>query len=218
MRAQAAASVLILEKNFMKSIFTRSAMVLALALGLAACGGKAAFTVSGTVTGLLYPGLVINNKGSDLPLAAGAASYSFPNTISYGDTYDVTVKINPLHETCLPSAADSNGHAIDTAGRMASISVPIVCALNAFTIGGTVSGLTTDGLVLTNGSLGGTATLTNGTTTFSLPAVTYGVSYGVTVLTQPTDGSVICSVSPNGTGVMGDAAITDIAVTCVPKT
>jgi hypothetical protein len=218
MRAQAAAPVLILEKNFMKSIFTRSAAALALALGLAACGGKAAFTVSGTVTGLLYPGLVLDNKGSDLPIAAGATTFSFPNTISYGDTYDVTVKINPLHQTCLPASADGSGHAIDTAGRMASISVAVTCSVNAFTVGGTVSGLTADGLVLTNGSSGGTVTLTNGTTAFTLPvAVTYGVTYGVTVLTQPTDGSVICSVSPNGTGVMGDAAVADIAVSCVPK-
>jgi hypothetical protein len=218
MRAPAAASVLILEKNFMKSIFTRSAVVLALALGLAACGGKAGFTVSGTVTGLIYPGLVIDNKGTTLPIPAGATTFSFPNTIAYGDTYDVTVQINPLHQTCLPSTFDGNTHAIDTAGRMASISIPIACTMNAFTIGGTVSGLTADGLVLTNGSLGGTVTLTNGTTAFVLPAVTYGVTYGVTVLTQPTDGSVICSVSPNGTGVMGDAAVGDIAVTCVPKT
>ena len=217
MRVQAAAPVLILEKNFMKSTVTRPAIVLALALGLAACGGKASFTVGGTVSGLSYPGLVLNNKGTDLPIAVGATSFSFPNTISYGETFDVSVKINPLHQTCAPQGA-SNGHAIDTAGRLAVINVPITCGLNSFTIGGNISGATADGLVLTNGSAGGTVTLGTGVTIFTFPAVPYGVSYGVTVLTQPTSGTVTCSVGPNGTGVMGDAAVADIAVTCVPKT
>jgi len=215
MRTRAAAPVLILEKNFMKSIFTRTAIVLALALGLAACGGKASFTVSGTVVSLKYPGLVLNNNGTDLPIAVGTTTFSFPNTISYGETYDVTVKINPLHQTCLPPIGGTTGHAIDTAGRMASISVEIDCAVNSFTVGGSVSGLTADGLVLTNGSSGGTVTVANAATAFTFPAVIYGVSYGVTVLTQPT--GLTCSVSPNGTGVMGDAAVADIAVTCVPN-
>jgi hypothetical protein len=173
----------------MKSTFTRPAIVLALALGLAACGGKATFTVGGPISGL----------------------------IDYGTSYSVSVKTNPAHQTCAPVGADPTGHAIDTAGRMASISVQISCGMNTFTIGGTASGLTANGLVLTNGSSGGTVTLDAGATAFTFPAVAYGVSYGVTVLTQPPSGTVTCSVSPNGTGVMGDAAVGDIVVTCVPK-
>lgn len=202
----------------MKSTFVRPAILLALALGLAACGGKAQFTVGGSVTNLLYPGLVLNNNGSDLTVAANATSFAFPNTIEYGATYSVSVKANPAHQVCQPYGADSTGHISDTAGRMASISLAIVCTLTSYTIGGTVTGLTADGLVLTNGSSGGTVTLNKDATSYTFPAVYYGNSYGVTVLSQPTDGTVVCSVAPNGTGVMGDAAVTDIAVTCVPKT
>ena len=203
----------------MKSKFVRTAILLTLALGLSACGGKAKFTVAGPIAGLSYAGLVLTNNGSDLSVAANSTSYSFPNTVDYGNTYDVSVKTNPLHQTCLPYGANSAGHLIDTAGRMASISVPIVCSLNNYSIGGTVTGLTADGLVLTNGSSGGTVTLAKDVTAFTFSAtVPYGVSYGVTVLTQPTNGTVICSVGPTGTGVMGDAAVTNIAITCVPKT
>jgi len=161
----------------------------------------------------------VSNNGTDLPVAAGATSFAFPKTIDYGMTYSVSVKTNPAHQSCLPYGADSTGTVTDTAGRMASINLAIVCALTSYTIGGPVTGLTADGLVLTNGSSGGTVTLAKDSTsyTFATP-VAYGSSYGITVLTQPTDGTVVCSVASNGTGVMGDAAVADIAVTCVPKT
>jgi hypothetical protein len=99
---------------------------------------------------------------------------------------------------------------------MAAIQVGVACVLNSFTIGGTVSGLTVDGLVLTNGSTGGIAAPLKNATTFSFAnnPVDYGVAYGVTVLTQPA--GLVCRVSPNGTGVMGDALVANIAISCVP--
>jgi len=202
----------------MKSSLMRPALMLALALSLASCGGKAGFTVGGTVSGQLYPGLVLTTNGMDLAVDAPVppvttANFSFPKQIQYGDVYDVTVKQQPLHQSCGPA---SSVLATDTAGRLAQINIPFTCVLNAYAIGGTVSGLTADGLVLANGSTGGTLTLAKGTTTFTFPAVVYGVTYGVTVLTQPA--GLVCSVNAKGTGVMGDAAVTDIAVTCVPQT
>ena len=88
--------------------------------------------------------------------------------------------------------------------------------LNQFLVGGTISGLTADGLVLTNGTTGGTFPAASGTTSFTFAApVVYGTTYGVTVLTQPT--GLFCSVT-NGAGTMGDAGVTNIAVNCVPAT
>jgi hypothetical protein len=205
----------------MKSLFRRPALVLALLAGvvLAACGGKAMFTVGGVIekntsyAGLLYSGLVLTDGGNSVTVPAGATTFAFPNQIAYGSTYNVVVGTQPLHETC----AVANG--ADTAGRMAAIGVVVACNLNAYTIGGTVTGLTVDGLVLINGSSGGAVTV-NASTTADLPvftfgAVTYGVAYGVSVLTQPA--GLTCTVAPNGTGVMGDATITTIGVSCVPR-
>lgn len=200
----------------MKSSLMRPAMMLALALGLASCGGKAGFTVGGTVSGQLYPGLVLATNGMDLavdppmpPLTS--VNYSFPKQIEYGDVYEITVKQQPQHQTCGPVSALL---ATDTAGRLAQINVPFTCTLNAYPVSGTVSGLTAEGLVLANGSTGGSVALVKDATAFALPNVTFGVTYGVTVQTQPA--GLVCSVS-NGTGEMRDAAVTNIVVTCVPQ-
>ncbi|NML61447.1 hypothetical protein HHL21_10230 [Massilia sp. RP-1-19] len=192
----------------MKSSFLRPAAALALALGLAACGGSETFTVKGTVSSLAYPGLVLTNNGVDLPIAVGATTFSFPGSLEYGETYKVLVKANPAHQTCL---ANENFNA-DTAGRMASINVPVVCAINAFTVGGKITGLTTEGLVLTNGTTGGTVTVVKDATVFVFAnSVAFDQSYGITVFKQPTGQT--CTVA-NGVGVMGDAKVENVQVTC----
>ena len=199
----------------MKSFFRRPALLLALVAGvaLAACGGKAMFTVGGTISNLQYSGLVLTDGGKSLPVAANSPSFAFPQGIEYGSTYNVVVGTQPLHEVC------SVGNPTDTAGRMAAIAIVISCSLQSYTVGGTVTGLTVDGLVLINGTNGGSVTVNASTTTdlpvFTFPAVIYGVAYGVSVLTQPP--GLTCTVAPNGTGVMGDAAVTSVGVSCVPK-
>jgi hypothetical protein len=206
----------------MKSFSMRHVLALALALSLAACGGgKATFTIGGTVTGLQYPGMVLTTNGQDVavnPAAKNAdgtvpnVSFAFPTQLEYGDVYDVTIKSPPAHQDC----AVSGQYAKDTAGRLSSINIPVACGLSQHFIGGTISGLTVDGLVLTNGSTGGTYTANTGATTFTFAGkVTYGNTYGVTVLTQPA--GLVCSVA-NGTGTMADADVNTMAVTCVPKT
>jgi len=199
--------------------FTRSALALTLVLALAGCGGKADFPVSGTVLGLSYDGLVLTTNGMDLPVAKGSTTFSFPKALSYGEVYAVTVPAlgQPQHQTCQVI----NGS--DTAGRLASINVSVICALNQHAVGGiireqapdgTFRALTTDGLTLTNGSNSGVITAKAGTTSFTFGVlVPYGISYGVTVLTQPAGAT--CTVAPNGTGIMGDNAIADIDVKCV---
>ena len=127
--------------------------------------------------------------------------------MSYGDAFAVTFKSQPSHQTC---SIINGGN--DTAGHTAAINVVVACRLNTIALGGTITGLTSDGLVLTNGSTGGTVAVAAGATTFAMAAVPFGASYGVSVLTQPT--GKVCSVSANGTGVMTDTAVSDIVVTC----
>jgi hypothetical protein len=198
------------------STFLRPAALAAIALTLAACGGKASFPINGTVSGLSYDGLVLTTNGMDLSVPKSATSFSFPNTISYGETYAVTVKAPPAHQSCT-TVSQSTGleTATGTAGLYASINLSLTCYLNTYSIGGNVTGLTSEGLTLTNGSAGGTVTLVAATTTYVFGnLVAYGSSYGVSILTQPAND--ICTVS-NPTGVMGDALINNINVTCVPK-
>lgn len=199
----------------MKSILTRGALAAALALSLASCGGgKATFTIGGTVQGLKHGPLVLTTNGMDVTVppkstAGDDVSYSFPKQLEYGDEYSVSVKTQPPHQTC------GSGNYFDTAGRLTAINVVFSCTTNAYTIGGTVTGLTAGNLVLVNGSTSGTVTVAAGTTKYGFPAVTWGDTYGVTVLTQPA--GLTCTVA-NGTGIMGDAAVENINVTCVPAT
>ena len=204
----------------MKSFLIRPALALALAAALAGCGGsdKAEFTVAGSVYNLVYPGLKLATNGMEISVAPGAkpedpVTYSFPNKLEYGDEYNVQITAWPEHQTC--SLASNYPTNADTAGRLAEINVQYTCAINTRTIGGTVSGLTVDGLVLANGSTGGTVTLAKDVTSyaFGLP-VAYNQTYGVTVLTQPA--GLTCSVA-NPTGTMGDDNVTNINIACTPN-
>ncbi|MEN3275410.1 MAG: hypothetical protein V7631_1200 [Massilia sp.] len=220
---------MILEANLKKSTLALSALTLALAAGLSACGGgTSTYTIGGIVAGLEYPGLVLSNNGEDLPITAAGydevkdaagnvigrapknVDYRFRNEVDYGAPYDVTIKAQPLHQEC-----ERRGGTTDTAGRLSVINAVVVCSLVSNTIGGTISGLTAEGLELTNGSTGGTLTAAKDATgfTFTNP-VTYGQTYGVTVLKQPT--GLTCSVA-NGAGTMDDNPVTTIAVTCRPN-
>ena len=203
----------------------RPAAVLVMALGLASCGGKASFPINGTVSGLQYNGLVLTTNGMDVSVPATATSattavtFSFPNSISYGEVYNVTQKTPPAHQSCSTiSPLTGVDTASNTAGRIATISITVTCSLVPHAIGGTVTGLTAGTLVLTNGTAGGTATIVPATVVtdpvvYAFPTqVAYNTSYGITVLSQPA--GKVCTVS-NATGVMGDDAITNINVTCV---
>jgi len=77
-----------------------------------------------------------------------------------------------------------------------------------FTIGGTVAGLVGTGLVLQNL---GTNDLSpgNGAFTFTIPFAS-GNPYNVTVATQPTNPTQVCTVA-NGSGTVGEANITNVS-------
>ncbi|WP_306394585.1 hypothetical protein [Telluria beijingensis] len=210
----------------MKSSLIRPALALALAAGLAGCGGsdKAEFVVKGTVAGIFYPGAVLQTNGQEValpvPTTPGAAvSFAFPNKLEYGDEYNVTFKSKPQFQDTCTDVPNTVPNGRDTAGRLAEINITFVCYVNAFALKGKVNGLTADGLVLANGSTGGSGTVTkpaDGVTTpidFLLPNVTYGTTYGVVVIAQPT--GQVCTVV-NGTGTMPNAEVTNIVVNCVP--
>ena len=191
----------------MKSFFLRPTLLIAMALGLTACGGKATFDLTGPVTGLVYEGLVLSNtkNGDEVAVAANATTFKLPKTVEYGSEYAVIVKTKPAHQDCQVV----NG--AETAGRLASINIAVQCRLEDYPIGGTVTGLNADNLVLINGS-GDRIAIAKGATSYVFPnEVSFKSSYGVTVLVQPTGQR--CSVA-NGVGEMGDAAVANINVTC----
>lgn len=199
----------------MKSILMRAALAASLAAALSACGGgKATFTVGGEVEGLRYPGLVLITNGQEWAVnpksdKGETVTFSFPKQLEYGDVYEVTVKSDPAHQSC------SSANYKDTAGRLSAINIIFTCSIKNYVIGGTITGLTADGLQIINGSAASPTAIAKDSTSYTLGNVTYGDTYGVSILTQPT--GLRCAVA-NPSGTMGDAAVSNINISCVPAT
>lgn len=167
------------------------------------------FNLGGTVSGLgNNAGLTLTNGSDTLMVAAGSTSFTLPTPLAFGSTYSVAVLSAPAGLTCTASSASGTMPASDVA------SVVIACSDQSYTVGGTISGLSSGGLVLANGS--DTRTVISGASSFTMPtAVAFTSAYSVTVQTQPT--GLTCSVS-NGASTMGSAAVTNVAVTCAANT
>jgi hypothetical protein len=79
-----------------------------------------------------------------------------------------------------------------------------------YALGGTVTGLTNDGLVLANEGVDDLRVSTDGAFTFAT-RLTSGAAYAVTIASHPTGQT--CSVG-GGTGTIGAADVTSVAVSC----
>lgn len=160
--------------------------------------------LGGTVSGLSTSGLVLKNGTDELTVNSGASTFQFGSTVSSGATYSVTVKTQPTGKTC--SVSNSTG----TMTSAGVTTVQVTCSTNSYTLGGSISGLSTSGLKLKSGSE--TLTISSGATAFTFNTqVSYGGGYSVTVDTQPT--GYTCSLS-NSSGTMGAANVTAVQVTC----
>src|SRR5581483_6911091 len=201
---------------FMQSFVRRSAAqrfsslcaVTGAAIALAGChhdrnATPQTYTVGGTVTGLSGTLVLKDNGSNDLSLSA-AGSFSFSTALGNGSAYTVTVSSQPSGQTC--SVSNGSG----TISSASVTSVKVACTDNTYTVGGTISGLTTSGLVLANGT--DTVSPASQATSFIFPtAVKSGVAYSVSVQTQPIGQT--CAVSGGG-GTVGAANITTVQINC----
>jgi hypothetical protein len=87
--------------------------------------------------------------------------------------------------------------------------------IDAYSVGGTVSGLSGNGLVLQNNGGDNLVIDSDGGFTFTT-ALTGGSTYEVTVMTQPSDPTQHCSVS-KGSGTIAGADVSDVIVKCVSE-
>ena len=175
------------------------------------CTANAAttYTIGGTVSGLSGTVVLQDNGGDDLSVSASGA-FTFGTGLTSGSAYSVTVKTNPAGQTC--SVANGSG----TVGSAGVTNVAVTCTANAattYTIGGTVSGLSGTVVLQDNGgddlSVSASGAFTFGT------GLTSGSAYSVTVKTNPAGQT--CSVA-NGSGTVGSAGVTNVAVTCTAST
>ena len=194
------------------------------------------FTVSGTVQLNLVNALASNEElsisdGSDnisvqLPAGATIATlppFSFPTPLKTGTHYSVSLPENPADLTCTVSKASGTITTSDVKD------VLVTCSDNAFELSGEVtvsvqkpfasSAATVElldgpgNLTTTTVSLGAALM---GSASFTFPhLVAEGAPYTVTVATSP-DGhpsGLTCTPS-NNTGIMGNANVTNVVVSC----
>lgn len=212
----------------MKFSYAGALVALTLASLLSACGGKAQYTVQGSVSGLTVDGLQLMNGGQTLDVPKGASSFAFPQQIDYGTEYDITISKNPEFFTC--GVAGGKG----SAGYTVSIGAAVSCEANAYTVGGTYSGLVsvektvpTDGttptdvpntVTLINGS-GAQVQLSSATAasgTFTAATLTNGQVYSISILTQPKN--LTCTLANQNGVIRAPNSVTNLTLTCVPST
>ena len=85
-----------------------------------------------------------------------------------------------------------------------------------YSVGGAVTGLTGSGLVLQNNGGNNLAVAAPGAFSFSAMLAS-GLTYGVTVLTQPINPTQVCNVA-GGSGTIPNANVTTVAVSCTTST
>lgn len=166
------------------------------------------FTVGGTVTGLSGSGLVLQNSAGDDLVVNANGSFAFATPVASGAAYAVTVKTQPSDPSQTCSVAAGTG----SVGAANVQNVAITCVTNKYKVGGTVSGLSGAGLAL---QINGGETLPvddDGSFTFPT-ALDSGSAYTVTISTQPSSPVQTCTVA-GGTGTIGGADVTSIAVNC----
>ncbi|GAB3471723.1 hypothetical protein GCM10027321_43910 [Massilia terrae] len=194
----------------MKSLYLRTgAVALACALGLAGCGGSSGqLLLGGTVVGVTKDTLVLQNNGAhDMSITASGTFY-FNDLIGIDEQYNVTVKSVPSNVDHCDVANPSGRSAFNVTNVIVS------CVLKTHDVNATVSGLAgATGLVLVNGTtqVPVTADTASGAL-LKLGSVGEDQPYGYAVLTQPA--GRICSIA-NGSGTMGSANISNVAITCV---
>ncbi len=162
------------------------------------------YPIEVTVAGLKGTVVLTNNGGDDLSISS-AVKGTFSKKVASGAAYDVAIKTQPANQVC--SVMSPKGTVV--AG---TVTVTVNCVTNSYALGGTVSGLEGQGLVLQNNAGGDLTVNANGAFAFAAP-VEQGAAYAVTVKTNPSNKWQTCTVT-NGSGTMGGAAVNDVQIAC----
>lgn len=165
------------------------------------------YSLSASISGLSSSGLVLMVNAQAVSVASGTSSQSLATSLAEGSSYSVTIQSQPTGQTC--SVTGGAG----TIGSANVTNVVVSCSDQTYSVGGSISGLISSGLVLANGN--DSLSVNAGAQSFTLPtAVAYKGAYSVTMQAQPM--GLTCSVS-NGAGTMGSAPVTGVAVICAPN-
>jgi hypothetical protein len=163
------------------------------------------YTIGGTVSGLNSgTSVTVLDNGSDSLKVTANGAFTFAKSVASGSPYKVTVSGQPTGETCTVTAGSG------TVVSSNVTTVVVACTPKTYTIGGTVSGLTSSPVTLLDNGADSLTVSANGKFTFATK-IASGSTYKVTVGTQPTGET--CTVT-GGSGTVGTANVTTVKVAC----
>jgi hypothetical protein len=163
------------------------------------------YLVGGSVSGLVGKGLVLQNDGGDNLSISANGNYTFTTPTPIGHAFDVSVFAQPSNPAQFCSAMSASG-----TSNVDVLSVAIACT-SAYTVGGMVSGLTGNGLVLQDNGIDKLPISSNGPFTFDMPA-SLGSTYNVVVSTPPNNPAQNCTITSGSGQVLGN--VTNVQVIC----
>lgn len=166
------------------------------------------YAIGGAISGLGVGGTVtLANSNGDTLARNANGPFTFSTSVAHTGGYAVTVQTHPTGQTCSVTNGSGTVNAADVSN------VVVACANNAYSVGGTVSGLS--GTVQLRNSNGESLSVSaNGGFAF-LTQVSHLGGYAVTVQTNPAGQT--CSVT-NGSGTINAAPVTNISVNCTSNT
>lgn len=144
-------------------------------------------------------------------VATGTNSDGTTNVLTSGVTWTSSnTAAATVSQTGLVTGVANGSSTITAISGSITGNTSLAVSSASFTVGGTISGLSVTGLVLSNGS--STTSPAANATTFTLPqSVAAGSGYSVQSTTQPV--GLNCQVA-RGNGVMNVANVTTVGVTC----
>ena len=163
-------------------------------------------SVGGTLSGLEGDQVVLQNNGGDDQVLTADGGFTF-SPQDNGTDYDVTVLTQPSGPSQTCTVLNGTG----TLAGADVTNVEVNCTTDQFSVGGSVSGLEGDQVVLQNN--GGDDQVLTADGGFTFAPQDDGTNYDVTVLIQPSNPSQTCSVS-NGSGTLAGADVTNVEITC----
>ncbi|AKS41588.1 Calx-beta domain-containing protein [Wenzhouxiangella marina] len=165
--------------------------------------------LGGSVSGLSGQGLVLANNAGDLLSIASNGPFVFPRPLFNGSDYLVSIDTRPDSpaQVCrvLNESGSINGADVDD--------VQVQCRL-ARRIGGTVTGLVGQGLVLELNGEQSLAIAADGSFQFPEP-VADNSNYSVSVQTPPTAPAQTCLIN-NASGPVSGGDVDNVEVSCQP--
>ena len=171
--------------------------------------------IGGTVTGMLGSGLVLQDDGADNLAVSANGPFTFATSLPSGMPYGVSVLTPPIdpYQNCVIA----NGTGTTAASDITN--VVVTCKTNtnpAYTIGGTITGITGAGaVVLQDNARDNITVTTDGAFQFPTP-IPSGSSYNVTASAAAGQQSETCAFT-NASGIVGAGNVNNVAIACTPN-